>query len=344
MALILTNLAVQKNSILLSKAVRSEWIFIGGTGRSGTTILSKLLGSTQEIFRFPFELRFLTDPSGYLSLRNALVDNWSFYQGDIAIDQFNKLLKALGNKYIGAYPNYYFQELTGVKEYRNWVSDFTQEFVEFKFRGIWGARSNIFRKGVFKVFGENGDFFYQDNKYCPPLSLENFNEKFGIHLQRLIDLVNTKNNYSDFRYIVDHTPSSFIHFDKLAELIPDAKLIHIYRDPRDVVTSYTKKDWGSSNVEENMVWVSNTLQRWEYVKSKISDSQYIEIKFEDLIYNYEQEIQKLKEFTGLDLASSPVVDISNHNIGSWKRLLSEEEKAFLKNNYSELIKAYGYGE
>ena len=50
-------------------------IFIGGTGRSGTTILSKLLNQVDSVYTIPQEIRFITDPDGILSLKHALVSD-----------------------------------------------------------------------------------------------------------------------------------------------------------------------------------------------------------------------------------------------------------------------------
>ena len=46
-------------------------IFVGGTGRSGTTILSKLLNQVDSVYTIPQEIRFITDPDGILSLKHA---------------------------------------------------------------------------------------------------------------------------------------------------------------------------------------------------------------------------------------------------------------------------------
>jgi hypothetical protein len=39
-------------------------IFIGGAGRSGTTLLYRLIGAHPDIYGFGFETRFLIDPDG----------------------------------------------------------------------------------------------------------------------------------------------------------------------------------------------------------------------------------------------------------------------------------------
>jgi hypothetical protein len=43
-------------------------LFVGGTGRSGTTIVAKVLGAHPAYHMIPFEIRFLTDPGGLIDL------------------------------------------------------------------------------------------------------------------------------------------------------------------------------------------------------------------------------------------------------------------------------------
>jgi hypothetical protein len=43
-------------------------LFVGGTGRSGTTIVAKILGAHPGYHMIPFEIRFLTDPGGLIDL------------------------------------------------------------------------------------------------------------------------------------------------------------------------------------------------------------------------------------------------------------------------------------
>ncbi|GAG26602.1 unnamed protein product, partial [marine sediment metagenome] len=49
---------------------------IGGTGRSGTSILKQVLASHPKVIALPTELRIIVDPGGALDLKRALTDRW----------------------------------------------------------------------------------------------------------------------------------------------------------------------------------------------------------------------------------------------------------------------------
>ena len=70
-------------------------VFIGGTGRSGTTILARMLSLHKDIFTIPFETRFIVDPYGLADLVDALSEKWSLYNGDRALRDFKNLMETL---------------------------------------------------------------------------------------------------------------------------------------------------------------------------------------------------------------------------------------------------------
>lgn len=45
-----------------------RYVFVGGTGRSGTTIVARILGAHPDLHTIPIEVRFLVDPNGLLDL------------------------------------------------------------------------------------------------------------------------------------------------------------------------------------------------------------------------------------------------------------------------------------
>ena len=63
-------------------------VFIGGTGRTGTTILRQVLGTHHQIVAVATELRIIADPDGLLDLFLSLTERWSPYTADAAIHRF----------------------------------------------------------------------------------------------------------------------------------------------------------------------------------------------------------------------------------------------------------------
>ena len=67
-------------------------IWIGGTGRSGTTLLYELLRGHSEVHAFTAEMRFIIDPHGVEDLFQSLTSRFSTVVATEALRQFEKLL------------------------------------------------------------------------------------------------------------------------------------------------------------------------------------------------------------------------------------------------------------
>lgn len=59
-----------------------RWVFVGGTGRSGTTIMARILGQHTDLHLIGIELRFHTDRGGLLDLA----------AGELSLDDFRQRL------------------------------------------------------------------------------------------------------------------------------------------------------------------------------------------------------------------------------------------------------------
>lgn len=314
--------------------------FIGGTGRSGTTILAKILGNHSKCYVFPTELRFITDPDGLISLKNALVDDWSFFNGDIAIERFITLMKALSNRFWKSYPNSDLKSMVGKEFYFDWLNNYVSEINYNKAPNLWAARANLFRKVIVKVFGINKftSNFLESSFFSSPLEEEDFYKISGKFVR---DFFNRAASINKKEFCIDHTPSNLIHADFLQELFPDLKLLHIFRDPLDVISSFSGKDWGSNNIEVNTRWIFETYKRWEQVKTIISPENYFELSFEKLIYYPKETMSNVCEFMNLKYEDSMInLDLSKHNIGRWEQVLSIKDIENINNKYGNLVELY----
>ncbi|MEA3499537.1 MAG: sulfotransferase [Candidatus Marinimicrobia bacterium] len=157
----------------------------------------------------------------------------------------------------------------------------------------------------------------------------------------------------------EKTPRNIEHFDEILKYFGEnAKLIHVIRDGRDVVTSKHPK------IRKNQYYVP--VQRWiDDVKSGLKFSNrpnvYI-IKYENIIYNFKSEIQNLCEFLGEDFSSeirdwykntsvkkskhwkSPIKAIHNKAIEKWRHAEHKEKlDEFMDNPEAvELLKKLNY--
>ena len=68
-------------------------VFIGGTGRSGTTHLSKWLGSHRSLVRIPCETRFIVDSGGLIDLHDSLTKSYSHDRARTATRRFFDLME-----------------------------------------------------------------------------------------------------------------------------------------------------------------------------------------------------------------------------------------------------------
>jgi len=97
----------------------------------------------------------------------------------------------------------------------------------------------------------------------------------------------------------EKTPGNIAHADRIWAAWPDAKIVHIVRDPRDVFASLVEaKKWDSPEEFADR-WVS-TIGRGLRLKGEINPSarSYLAIRYEDLIAAPEQTMRRVIEFIG----------------------------------------------
>jgi len=105
----------------------------------------------------------------------------------------------------------------------------------------------------------------------------------------------------------DCTPEHLLHLERIKETIPDALIIHIIRDGRDVALStaklgYVRRMWWDRTPN---VMVSGLYWEWMVRKGR-EDGQrfgtdYTEVRFEELISDPHSTLAKVGDFVGQEL-------------------------------------------
>ena len=281
-------------------------IFIGGTGRSGTTILGKLLHRHHQInLSKPVEIKFLTAGTGLLDLHR---NPWISRSGKVNLKRNGNFLK--------------FQKSVNQKW---WERD-------GKKGGKGGLSSGISRSSWEVLESELGKNLRIDRT----MACQSFFRSF-LDLQLLNESApNSK------KFWVDTTPPNLMRADEIARLLPGCKFIHIMRDGRDVASSVIKERWGPDSFDDALIWWSKRMKTILQNTQELND-QVLHIWFEDLVhFNRDVTLRKILNFLevseddGIRKYFDEIVIPASANSGRWRNEVLDKER--YARRYEGLIK------
>lgn len=96
----------------------------------------------------------------------------------------------------------------------------------------------------------------------------------------------------------DKDPDNLQEMDVLWNLFPRCKFIHIVRDGRDVALSMRTLDWGSRNLPRVAQRWANQVALARRIGNVLGADHYLEVHFERLVRNPEQELRRICKFLG----------------------------------------------
>lgn len=159
----------------------------------------------------------------------------------------------------------------------------------------------------------------------------------------------------------EKTPDHLKHLYEIRSAFPDAQIVRIIRDPRDVALSLSKVPWGVSSFFEGVLfWLRQDETSRDFF---FADPDSYTLQFEALISSPEQELEKLCQFLGeefepqmLDTSqtgktlnrrnvswkskSSQPIDHSRTQV--WRRELAVEENQLAEALVGKQLTEYGY--
>ncbi len=318
---------------------------IGGTGRSGTSLLYRIMTRHPDVSSIP-EFRFTIDPDGLLDFYTGMCENWSPYCFDFKLRRLTKLLHDLDRPcpvssiLRRAFMHYGFHGLLPFVPwsrystlrisdhspgYRKCVTQLIADLREFQFKGQWVGMPLASRTCI---------------SYSRPLEKKKLASILGgFYLDVASDALK-KQRGSCF---LEKNTWNILFFHKFLELVPEAKLVHIYRDPRDVVASMTKQSWAPSDPCHASEYVRDILLRWFSLRSNLPDQSYLELRFEELISDPESNLRKICSFWQMDWNNGLLSEnLSAHHMGRWQKQFNKQTKAKVVEILKPVIDAYGY--
>ena len=128
-------------------------------------------------------------------------------------------------------------------------------------------------------------------------------------------------------------------------MYPNAKFLHIYRNPLNVVSSLKEGRVMAKHEVKGGInyWLESMIMINEYKKIPGGKERFLEIKYEDLVSEPNPEVTKILEFINEDPALMNFEKISTHKEkDKYKKILTEPEISYVKKLCEPFYTQYGY--
>jgi hypothetical protein len=171
------------------------------------------------------------------------------------------------------------------------------------------------------------------------------------------------NEQSGKRLLLEKTPTAVVEIQHLDVLLPDARVIHIMRDPRDIAASTVawmqRTGWPDWLGELDEDPVRATALQWKEMvgqglsgAARIGAERVITVRHEDVIADARREVERLLGFLGLSW--SPRLDdflrtghgagLDKETVGRWRERLTPEQVDTVVQEVGPMMDELGYGE
>lgn len=153
----------------------------------------------------------------------------------------------------------------------------------------------------------------------------------------------------------DKTPVYMGEIPLLAGLFPQARFIHIVRDPRDCVLS-TESAWGNTPERTAQEW-ADRVRRCRTAGQGLGGGRYLELRYEDLVADVRGGLGRLFDFLGVPTppdagrlrrapenlgAAKGAREVVAGNTEKWKAGMDPATRRTIEALTGDMLDAYGY--
>ena len=139
------------------------------------------------------------------------------------------------------------------------------------------------------------------------------------------------------------------HFDRVIDLWPDARVIHLLRDGRDVALSRIKLGWAGNVWSSAPAW-AEIEESWDALLPRLDPAQVHQVRYEELVAHPERELFRICAFLDVDYEPNMLryPERSSYEAPDpalaeqWRRRLSPRERALLDHSIGRLLVERGY--
>ena len=139
------------------------------------------------------------------------------------------------------------------------------------------------------------------------------------------------------------------HYGRLRYIWPNAKYIHIVRDGRDVAQSMVGMGWAGHPWVSCAMWLESEKEI-EAFKTKISPENWVELRYETLMEDFDAEINRICQFMGtefdprmLEYIQHSTYDKPNPKLAyQWQRKMLKKDLSLVEGRIGDMLVARGY--
>ncbi len=247
-------------------------VFSGGVGRSGTTLIGRILRNHKDVLAgSPFEIKFLTESHGLIDLvfgirnfRKTQISRKGYFSSKIAKFESRKI-----------------------------------RFFTFRRRmhEDWWIRTN-------RLGRESGI-----HRALTKVKLEELLEALESDLDKpveaarnfLFGYIRNHRLWQGESVWIDTTPANILYADHLYRIFPEARFVQMKRNPLDNIASVLKEPWGPNTKKLVLDWWCDRIELSMLARESIPSTNYLSLFLEDLVHHKRNEsLKNLFDLINLD--------------------------------------------
>jgi hypothetical protein len=230
-------------------------LFVGGSGRSGTTIAINLLNKHSEVHSsLPREIKYLTSRFGLIDLVYGRLVRLEEGQEGIRNNLVARVLPIVGKSKMGLFQ----KNMQGP-----WWSEV----------GKKGSTRGLVQGIAKQSLDEAQKVFLANVRNQPEEAARNL----------FYELSSAQIKSTSVKYFADSTPVNMMQADYLYRLFPEARFVNMVRDGRDVAFSVAAEKWGPNDPFKALDWWAKRVLTAEQALVGIPKDKRLTLRLEDLV-------------------------------------------------------------
>jgi hypothetical protein len=280
-------------------------IFIGGTGRSGTTIILNLLKNHENFHSsLPREIRYLTDRKGLIDLNfsRSMLEQYSFKE--FRDEVISRILPLVGKSDLDMF--------VSRSKGRWWSQTGKKGKTRGLIQGISVEKFNVALNAFLSEYKMSN--LESCRRYFYAISSAQF-KKDGV------------------QFFGDSTPPNIMNSQFLHKMFPEAKFINMVRDGRDVSHSVIREHWGPKDPFKALDWWKNRIIKADSALTQVPKEKKLTLRLENLIHlKREESLGDLLSFIGLNPSADlrtrfdEEFTVEKMHYGLWQNQISDSAR------------------